>query len=220
MESRNPEYIPAVKVERLLALYDFFLRWFLRERFFKGKLVSQARIEPGHCVLDLGCGTGTLTLLIHSAQPRAEVVGLDADPKILRLARGKICRSRLPIHLDCAMSFDLPYADCCFDRVLSSLLFHHLTREDKLRTLREVLRVLRPGGELHIADYGEPQNGLMRGAFWLVETFDGRDTTADNRQGLLPDFLRQAGFRDIGRTSRIMTITGTLGLYKARKPAI
>ena len=218
MESQRAEYVSAVKSERLLAGYDFFLRWFLRESLFKGRLVAQARIAPGHRVLDLGCGTGTLAILMYKLHPRAEVVGLDADPKILELARGKVARGRFPIHLDRGLSFELPYSDASFDRVLSSLVFHHLTRENKLRTLAEVFRVLRPGGELHIADYGKPQNPLMRAVFLLVQEFDGRETTADNLRGLLPDFLRQGGFEDVERTAQFMTLTGTLALYRGRKP--
>jgi ubiquinone/menaquinone biosynthesis C-methylase UbiE len=98
------------------------------------------------------------------------------------------------------------------------LVFHHLTRENKLRTPAEVFRILRPGGELHIADYGKPQNRLMRGAFKLVEKFDGRETPAENVKGLLPELLQQAGFEDVKRTAQFMTITSTLALYRGRKP--
>ena len=104
-----------------------------------------------------------------------------------------------------------------FDRVLSSLVFHHLTREDKARAFREVYRVLRAGGELHFADFGKPQNALMRAASLPWRLFDGRETTRDNVRGELPALLRDAGFAEVCETARHMTLFGTLSLYQARK---
>jgi ubiquinone/menaquinone biosynthesis C-methylase UbiE len=218
MNQSRSEYIPPLKYEWLTPLYDPLVRWTLRESTFKRHLVKQAGIERGHRVLDLGCGTGTLALLIKSHHPKADVVGLDADPKVLEIARAKAVRAALDVTLDQGMAFRLPYADNSFDRVLSSLLFHHLTRENKDRTLREVFRVLRLGGEFHAADWGKPQNGFMRTAFLLVRILDGFKTTADNVKGLLPELFGNAGFEEIQEPARYMTIVGTLSLYKARKP--
>jgi len=116
------------------------------------------------------------------------------------------------------MAFELPYPDASFDRVISSLLYHHLTREKKERTLKEIFRVLRQGGELHVADWGKAQNKLMRTAFLLVQMLDGFETTVDNVSGLLPELFRAAGFEDIQEPTSYMTIVGTLSLYRARKP--
>src|SRR5438093_7602838 len=95
-------------------------------------------------ILDLGCGTGTLTLQIKRAFPHAEVRGIDGDPKILKIARAKTQRAGLEIALDEGMAFALPYPDATFDRVVSSLVLHHLTAGDKRRSCAEVFRVLRP----------------------------------------------------------------------------
>jgi len=97
------------------------------------------------------------------------------------------------------------------------LLFHHLIRNDKGRTMREAWRVLRPGGELHIADWGKPQNGVMRAAFLLVQLLDGFETTRDNVNGLLPEFFLEAGFENVRQTGSYLTVFGTLCLYGARK---
>lgn len=217
-KSDGSTYIPALKYDWLTSLYDPLLRWTLRESMFKGRLLEQARIDRGHRVLDLGCGTGTLTLLIKSHHPKAQVIGLDADPKVLEIARAKAARAGLDITLDHGMAFELRYPDNFLDRVVSSLLFHHLTRENKVRALSEVFRVLRPTGELHVADWGKAQNGLMRMAFLLVQMLDGFKTTADNVSGLLPELFRAAGFEEVQETARYMTIVGTLSLYRARKP--
>jgi ubiquinone/menaquinone biosynthesis C-methylase UbiE len=217
-DKNRAEYLPALRYHRLTTFYDPLLRWTLREFTFKSQLLRQTRIERGHRVLDLGCGTGTLTLLIKSRHPKAEVIGLNGDPNVLEIAREKAAKARVGVTLDQGMAFDLPYRDSSFDRVLSSLLFHHLTREHKVRTLKEAFRVLRPGGELHVADYGKARNWLIRVAFLSVQVLDGFSTTADNVTGLLPELFRATGFEEVEETTRYTTIVGTLSLYSARKP--
>ena len=113
-----------------------------------------------------------------------------------------------------------PYTDNCFDRVLSSLLFHHLTQEEKLRALQEAMRVLHPGGGLHIADWGKAEDWRMRTAFLLVQCLDGFKTTSDNVLGRLPELLRQAGFASVREPARVRTIFGILSFYQAEKPAL
>ena len=216
MNERPEPYIPALKYERLTALYDPVLRWTMREAAFKQRLVQQAGIEAGHRVLDLGAGTGTLTLLVKRLHPEAEVVGLDGDEQVLAIARAKAEQAALAVSFDRGLASDLPYPDHSFDRVLSSLVFHHLTRDQKERALREVRRVLRPGGELHVADWGKPPNRLLRAAFLLVQVLDGFETTSDNVAGRLPDFFRRAGFSEVRQTTQFATVFGALSLYQAR----
>lgn len=215
VDKNRGKYIPALSHRWLSLLYDPFMRWTMPEATFKRRLIQQAQIKNSHRVLDLGCGTATLTLLIKAACPGAEVVGLDGDPRILDIARAKIARVGLDIALDSGMAFELPYPDGSFDRVLSSLLFHHLTQENKGRTAREVFRVLRSGGELHVADLGKPHNAFM----YLVSLIIGRlEATEDNVKGLLPLMFRDAGFEQVEESARYMTVFGTLSLYRARKP--
>ena len=218
MDEDRTNYIPALRYEWLTGFYDAVMDRMMRETTFKQALVRQARVANNHQVLDLGCGTATLTLMIKQTHPEAQVTGLDGDPKALEIARGKVARSGLTITLDEGMAFDLPYPDNSFDRVFSGLLFHHLTREDKVRTLKEVFRVLRPGGELHVADWGKASNALMRSAFFLVQFLDGFKTTSDNVNGLLPNFFRKAGLKEGQETARYATMFGTMALYKAKKP--
>ena len=210
-------YIHALKYSWLTSLYDPILRWVLREETFKNELVRQATIKKGHKVLDIGCGTATLTLIAKTRHPDAEIVGLDGDRQILKIAEKKVQKSSWKIKLDEGMSFDLPYSSHSFNRVISSLFFHHLTRDDKIRTLKEIYRVLQPDGELHIADWGKPQNFLMRVAFFFVQILDGFATTTDNVRGLLPDFMRSVGFGFVHETNQFQTIFGTVSLYIAKK---
>lgn len=217
MQSDRDRYIPALSYEWLTGFYDPVVRWTTRETTFKRRLLERANIQPAHQVLDLGCGTATLTIAIKQNVPQAMVRGLDGDAKILAIARDKARKAGVEISLDEGMSYELPYSDALFDRVVSSLFFHHLTKENKLRTLREVRRVLKPGGELHIADWGEPHNFIMRLASLPVRLLDGA-RTADSFEGLLPRYLQETGFVGVQLHEHYATLFGTLWLYRAGKP--
>lgn len=212
-------FIPALGYDALTGIYDPVVALTTRERAVKRALIGQAGIAAGHRVLDLACGTGTLALWIKERAPTAEVIGIDADPKVLARARVKAAAGGTAIRLDNGMSYELPYPDRTFDRVLSSLFFHHLSREDKLRTAREVFRVLRPGGELHIADWGKSANVLMRVLFYGIQMLDGFPNTADNVAGRLPEILRSAGLEDVDAKREFSTVFGTMVLYRASRPA-
>lgn len=215
---KHENYIPALSYDWLTPFYDPVVRLTTRENAFKKALIEQSRVEEALRVLDLACGTGTLTVLIKNAAPQAEVVGIDGDPKILKIAREKARAGNFEIWFDEGMSFDLPYADTSFDRVVSSLFFHHLTRENKLKTLREIRRVLKPGGELHVADWGLPANFPMKLASRFIQLLDGFETTADSFAGLLPKLMTEAGFERVEETSHYNSLFGTIRLHRANKP--
>ena len=213
---KNEDYIPALRFEWLTPLYDSVMRWGMHEDEFKSDLINQAHIRSGMRVLDLGCGTATLTIQIKQAFPETEVVGLDGDARVLDIGRAKAEKAGLKLTLDQGLSFDPPYPDCAFDRVLSSLVFHHLTTHNKQRTMVEVLRVLKSGGELHIADFGKPDTTWAR----LISLVMAKlEEASDNFKGRLPALLRTAGFDQVGEQSHHATIFGTLTLYKAIKRA-
>ncbi len=211
-------YVPALGFTALTRFYDPVLRATLREDAFKSALVAQAAVPPGTRVLDLGAGTGTLTLMLKRRTPSADVVGLDGDPAIVARARAKAADADLAVRFDEGSAAALPYSDASFARVVTSLLLHHLAPGDKRRALAEAFRVLVPGGELHVADWGRPQNALMRALFYGVQLLDGFTTTEENVAGMLPTLIREVGFVDVRETRRFATIFGTLALYRAERP--
>jgi ubiquinone/menaquinone biosynthesis C-methylase UbiE len=215
----SDRYIPALGHRWLTAFYDPVVRWTTREATFKARLVEQADLQPGHRVLDLGCGTATLSLMLKRQQPAATIVGLDGDPEVLAIATRKLRAAGVAIELERGAVDRLPFAAASFDRVVSSLVFHHLSPATKRAALRELRRVLRPGGQLHIADWGQAHDRVMRTAFVLVQLLDGFATTADNVAGRLPALMREAGFADADESQRLRTPLGTLSLYRATRPA-
>lgn len=189
----------------------------LKEQRFKERLVVALDLAPGQRVLDVGCGTGTLTILIKQACGDACVLGLDGDQQILTIARSKVEATHTDVRFIHGRVSGIPFSADSIDRVASSLLFHHLSADDKRRGLREIHRVLSPGGKLCVADWGKAQNILMRGAFLGVQLLDGFATTGENvRVGLSP-ILEESGFTTVKEIHHEMTLFGTLSLYEAVK---
>lgn len=214
--AKNEKYVPALSFDSLTFLYDPIVRWTTRENEFKTKLVEQANVQAEQKVLDVGCGTATLTIALKKSCPEAAVYGLDGDGKILSIARKKIQRENVEVFLEQGFSNSLPYESGSFDCVVSSLFFHHLTPENKKETLREIWRVLKPNGDLHIADWGKPQNLLMVLLSKPIEWLDGA-TVKDSFQGLLAGYLAETNFDAVRETARFNTFFGTNRLLRAKK---
>ena len=215
----SSDYLSALRFSVLAPFYDPLVALTLRERTFKHELRRQADVGPGHAVLDVGCGTGTLAIWMKQVCPDIAMIGIDADPAMLTRAKGKAERVGVEIAFEQGLSSHLPYADRMFDRIVSSLFFHHLTRVETEKTVAEMFWVLKPGGLLCVADWGKPTNALMRWLFWPVQFFDGFSRTQDNVAGLLPHLFRQGGFSEVAVQGSLTTVHGSLAFYRAAKPS-
>jgi ubiquinone/menaquinone biosynthesis C-methylase UbiE len=217
--ARPADYLPAVRFDLLTPLFDVFVRGTTRERAFKQKLLDQAGLEGELDVLDIGSGTGTLAIWAKQREPALRIRGVDGDPAIIAQAVRKAERAGVDIAFDEGLSYELPYEDASFDRVLSSLFFHHLVLRDKERTIAEVARVLRPGGELHVADWGEPRSAAAKLGAVAIRRFDGDEPTRDNLAGRLPELFEAGGLVDARERDRVSAPLGVVSLYSARRQA-
>ncbi len=155
-------YLPAAGHDWALPLYDPLVK-LLGIHKVRCALIDQAALRATHRVLDIGCGTGTLATLVKRLYRNVEVVGLDPDPKALARAKRKASRTAVSIRFDQAFGHEMPYPKASFDRVFSSFMFHHLRADRREKTLREVRRVIAPGGSLHLVDFVRPEE---RAAGW------------------------------------------------------
>ena len=200
------DYLPAAGRDAYLPFYDLFTRT-LGVTAIHDNLIRQAALATGQRVLEIGCGTGNLSLRAARTQPGVDVLGTDPDPLALARAERKI-RAGQSIRFERAYAQELPYADGAFDRVLSSLMLHHLDDDAKTATLAEVARVLRPGGSVHIADF----TGEARGAHGFLSR---RMRKAGHVTDDIPGFLRAAGLQAIETSTRHHRVIGGVAYYRA-----
>jgi len=156
------EFVPAAGHDVFLPLYDPLVNLMGFDRA-RRDLISGANIEPGHRILDIGCGTGTLLVNLKRQYASAQVVGIDPDPKALRRARNKAARAAVSVQLDLGRADQLPYKKESFDHIVSSFMFHHLKELEREGMLVEVLRVLKPGCSFHLVDFivDDASHGFM-----------------------------------------------------------
>jgi len=213
MTTSQQDYIPALSYRFLTPFFDFIQKYIVGDVRYKSLLIEQANIQPGHRVLDLGCGTGTLAIMAKQAQSAASVAGLDADPDMLKVANYKSAQQNVEVKFDVGFTNELPYPDASFDRVLSSIMIHHLKTPDKEKTAREVYRVLKPGGQLHIIDFGKPVSwyGKLLGPF-----LHGFEEANDNIDGKLPEMFGAPGLKT-EVTGNFHTFFGDLAFISGKK---
>jgi ubiquinone/menaquinone biosynthesis C-methylase UbiE len=190
-------FVPGAGVEWLLPLYDPFAKLIGLDRS-RRELIDQAALQPQHRVLDVGCGTGTLAVLIKGLYPTIDVVGLDPDEKALARATRKAQRAGLAIQFDRGFSDALEYPAASFDRVFSSFMFHHRERAEKDAMLREIQRVLKPGGCLQLLDFAGPDPG--RGP--RLSGLHGHPRLSDNVESTVPRLMTDAGLTGARTTGR------------------
>ncbi len=216
--SSSERYVRALSVRWLTPLYDPVVQWTTREADFKRRLVELIGSGSDQRMLDLGCGTGTLAVMLKRASPKTEVSAMDGDPDVLALARAKAGAQGLEIRFEVGMAGQTPYPDGQFDTAVSSLVFHHLSATTKIAALDDLYRVLRPGGRLFIADLGRVPAVVAASVLLPFRLFDGRSNTADNFYGRLPRLVSESGFEGVKVIDRFVTIVGPIEILRATKP--
>ena len=206
-------YLPAAGRDAFLPFYDPIVRLF-GFRDAMDRLLAQAALEPHHRVLDVGCGTGTLAVEIKRRYPGVDVTGLDPDPNALARAQRKAERAGVSIRLERGFGDALPYASATFDRVFSSMMFHHLPGDEKPKMLAVVRRVLTAGGRLEFLDFA----GAARSV--LAHMLHGRQPLPAEADDRMIRRFREAGFSEARRLADRNTIFGRIACYQAIAPAI
>lgn len=207
-------YVPAAGRSWLTPLFDPVMALTTREQRWRGRVAAESLANRPTTILDVGCGTGTLAVLLAQRANRARVIGLDGDPDILLRAAAKVHEAGANVEMLSGMADAIPLEDATVDCAISTLVFHHLAPDTKVRALAEIRRVLRPSGRLIIVDYGRPRDPLQRMAFLYVQLLDGFENTRQHPAGGLPLLIANAGF-NVRVIDRLRTISGTIELLAA-----
>lgn len=211
------KYIPALRFKWLTPLYDFLINITMPEKKIKQALIEAANIPAGVKVLDFGCGTATLTIMVKEMYPDAKLTGIDVDREILDRATQKVKEKKVDVFL---LDYDgrhLPFQRNAFDRVISCLVFHHLDTDIKQTMLAEIFRVMNKDGQLLIADFGRSKSWVQRTLFNIIRGLDGFKSTDANAKGLLPEMISDAGFENVVINKRFKTMFGEVQIISAEK---
>ncbi len=212
-------FVPALRFHALTPCYDTIVALTTRETAYRQQLLKGIEAARPSRLLDLGCGTGSLAIMAAARHPDWTVIGVDADPAILTIAARKARRAGATVEFVNARAQDPGLVNATVDVVVSSLLFHHLDDAGKHAAFAQCLRLLRPGGEMHLLDWGEPQDVLMSVTILPVRILDGFANTRANVRGALAGMMAAAGFSDVRTVFRLRTPLGSLALIKGVRPA-
>ena len=209
MAGDTHNFTPALGHATLTPLYDSAIAVLTREGRWRNALVQQIAPKATDVIVDVGCGTGTLVLMLKRVAPSATIIGLDPDPAVLDLAKAKAQRA--------GANEVQRLAELGVTKAVSSLVFHQTPMSEKRAGVLAMHDALLPSGELHVADYGLQRTPLMRTLFRQIQRLDGVENTTPNAEGVLPRLMSEAGFVDVTETVVIPTPTGSISLYLARK---
>lgn len=191
-------YIPPITWSVLTPLYDFFCFLGGLGPGFKARVLNAVEIQDGMKVADIGCGTGVFLKVAKQKFPNVRFVGVDPDKQALGIAERRLAKAGVSVELKNALAESLPLppesADVCF----STLAFHHMPNEVKRKAIQEIYRVLKQGGKAVIADFGETRSVFFRKLLFFekIEYLEG------NFRGLIPQYLKEAGFKNVRVASR------------------
>ena len=162
----------------------------LRRRAYRTLLVA-SRVQPGDRVLDVGCGPGYFVrMLAEAVGAKGSAIGVDAAPEMIDYATRRSSH-RANCRFEPGSAESLAFADAAFDVVVSSLMLHHLPEEARLSAVREMRRVLRPGGTLLLAEFQMPE----RGAWHVIGRLTGH-SAMQHRVSPVEPVVADAGFVD------------------------
>ena len=212
------DYVRAVGKRGSLRIYDTVLKLSAREGRWRSALLNRvaAGLPRNGTAVDVGAGTGTFAIALAGRRPDVTAIAIDGDESILDLARAKPGSERVDWRT--GLANELPLEDESADMVTMSLVLHHLSPKTKRAALAEARRVLRPGGQLHVADWGPQTDLAMRLVFrHLLQRVDGVRNTQEHADGRIPGIIAEAGFSHVRSYDSLRTMWGSLELLTSER---
>lgn len=208
----KPTYkpIPPVSWHILTPIYDLFCTILGFGKKFKKKVLGSVIMKDGFLIADIGCGTGVFLEVAKKQYPKVNFIGIDPDSDALKIAGQRFSKAGLIVEVKEAFAEALPIPDGSVDACFSTLAFHHMPDEVKYRAIGQMYRVLKSGGVMVITDFGETK-GMY---FWLAHLLKKHAYTKGNLQGLIPQYINKAGFKDCEITGNYLS---GIKIMKAQK---
>ena len=212
MARRRSGYAPALGLHRLTALYDPLIRSWSAAARVRAAVVDALELRAGMRILELGAGSGRLAIQIKRRHPDVAIDAVDVDARMVAHARRNAAGAGVEIEFREACMTSLP-ARGAYDRVYSTMVFHHLAPEAKLQALAGARRALAPGGSFVVADFGRPRGALQWALFsWIQQPLDGFANTRPHRDGRFEQAVRGA-FGEVRSAAVWRTAAGTIEAF-------
>ena len=212
------DYVPALGFSALTPLYDAMLGLATREAVWRSALAKQVAPRAGETIVDVGCGTGTLAIMLKRRAPGARVVGIDPDPAVLEIAARKARDASVEVEWRRGFARDAALLGAAAaDKIVSSLVFHQVPTPEKQEGVAAMFDAVRPGGEVHIADYAR-QTGASRLLFTVIGLLDGFANTRPNAHGALEELLSVSTRSPVAARRMVPTVTGAISLFACTRP--
>jgi len=164
-EPIDQDQIMKSQMEKMVQSYDSYMRKITlgRERALREMTVSLAQVKAGDRVLEVGCGTGTLTLAAkRQAGPSGEVFGIDIIPGMIEASQSKAAQAKMEATFQLGSIEDIPFPANQFDVVMCSFMIFHMSEMVRRKGITEIYRVLKPQGRLLVLDLALPARALPR----------------------------------------------------------
>jgi ubiquinone/menaquinone biosynthesis C-methylase UbiE len=194
-EQIDEDEIMKSQMEKMVPSYDSYMRkmTFGRERTLRERTVSLAQVKPGDCVLEVGCGTGTLTLAAkRQAGPSGQAFGIDIIPGMIELSQRKAAEAHENVTFRLGSIDDIPFLANQFDVVMCSFMIFHMSETIRRKGIAEIYRVLKPQGRFLALDLALPTHALPRA---IAKKLVGGMLKHDLRELVPP--MEASGFSDV-----------------------
>jgi len=199
---KTENYIPPAHWNFLTPFYDIGCILLGFGKGFRHRIIKHLNLSGTERILDAGCGTGTLLIMLKEIYPSVVAEGLDPDEKALQIAYKKTQKNNFNIPLHRGAMNNMHFENSSFNVVLSSLVFHHLQKDNRLASLKECLRVLKPGGRMLLIDFGPPRpyivDRILSRLFSLFEPIE------DGVEGRIPELILEVGFNKVNEIGKYL----------------
>ncbi len=200
-------------------IYDVIFVILVRDGSWQEGIFESLAPKAGDRILDLGPGSSSTAITLALGYPEATFIALEPSPKSAEKARSKVERNEIrnlsvivaPLH------GALPFDASSFDKVVCMLGFHDCPPVEKLRIVKEIIRVVRRGGTFHVADFDKPENPGEGGILEFARRISGSAAAEPDITGSWTEFLAKGGFAGVRRQSSHSIGIGRISVVKARK---